>query len=275
MIKLHRPQDSIPAGLIDAGLRERRANHIAKKANGELTFSAYSSKKVKRKLAELFGRKCVFCESLLAGNQPGDVEHYRPKGKVQLHNPPQGAAKTTEGYYWLAAKWQNLLLSCADCNRPREQTDYDHVDRVIGKSNYFPLVDETKRARGPRGLSEEEPLLLNPCSDDPELHLVFHEDGSVEPVVMNGQDSPQGAASIYFLGLGRLELLQMRARHGRFVRMAIQLTLEALEQDRDPSRNLADLLAFLDPKEEYVAYTRMLVRKYMSEYLEKLGLQLE
>ena len=59
---------------------------------------------------------------------------------------PTAPAHVISGYYWLAATWPNLLLSCADCNRPRTQDDCDGNARVIGKANFFPLVDETKRA---------------------------------------------------------------------------------------------------------------------------------
>lgn len=271
MIKVERPKDSTPDGLIRKGRAELR-KHLTLEPEARV-FKAYSDDSVKEKLAELFGRKCMFCESLLAGTQPGDVEHYRPKGKVVVYpKTPTAAAHVVPGYYWLAAKWPNLLLSCADCNRPRTQDDFDGNARVIGKANFFPLADETKRANGTWRVRQEEPLLLNPCIDDPDDHLVFLEDGRVEARWIDGAPSPMGKASIHYLGLARAELLQMRARHGRMVRAAIRHTVGALEGGRDPGADLEDLVAFLDPKEAYVAFSRMLIYKYMNRYITDLNL---
>lgn len=273
MIKVDRPESSVPAGWVADGLAERRANRLARIAQQKLSFGAYSTPAVKAQLTVVFGRKCAFCESLLAGTQSGDIEHYRPKGGVIIDPvPPETVKIKKNGYYWLAAKWSNLLISCADCNRPRTQLDYNDVARVVGKSNYFPLVDEATRASGPRGLRNEVPLLLNPCIDDPENHLVFLDDGRVEPAVHDGVESEKGKASIRYLGLARAELLQMRARHRRSVMAAIRHTVSALEEGRDPGTDLDDLLTLLSPTEAYVAYTRTLVRTHMGAYLEAIGL---
>lgn len=278
MIKVDRPKGSTPKGLFASALKEYRDNLELEKEPTfqakDRKFSAYSADPVKQQLNKLFGRKCIFCESLLSGTQSGDVEHYRPKGKVVI-SPRKGKtpAQEASGYYWLAAKWSNLLLSCADCNRPRTQDDHDGTARVIGKANFFPLADETKRASNPSFVVKEEPLLLNPCVDDPADHLVFSDDGRVEAAIVNGDKSPKGVASIHYLGLARLELLQMRARHGRMVLAAIRHTIAALESGRDPGADLDDLVAFLDPKEAYVAFSRMLVHKHMCQYLSQLGLK--
>jgi hypothetical protein len=271
MIKVVRPKGSTPEGLIRKGLAElKKHRNLEPKAR---EFKAYSADPVKEKLAELFGRKCMFCESLLAGTQPGDVEHYRPKGKVVVYPKTAHApAHVVPGYYWLGAKWPNLLLSCADCNRPRTQDDFDGNARVIGKANFFPLADEAKRATGPWLVLREEPLLLNPCVDDPADHLVFLEDGRVEPRLIGGVPSPKGRASIHYLGLARAELLQMRARHGRMVLAAIRHTVAAFEGGREPGADLEDLVSFLDPKEAYVAFSRMLIHKHMRNYIADLGL---
>lgn len=272
MIKVERPKGSIPAGLVLRGRAELR-KHLTLEPKKRV-FKAYSENPVRERLTELFGRKCMFCESLLAGTQSGDVEHYRPKGKVVVYSKTAtSAALVVPGYFWLGAKWPNLLLACADCNRPRTQDDYDGNARVIGKANFFPLADETKRANGTWRVRQEEPLLLNPCIDDPADHLVFLEDGRVVARLIDGMPSSKGKASIHYLGLARAELLQMRARHGRMVLAAIRHTVNALEERRDPGADLEDLVAFLDPSEAYVAFSRMLIHKHMSQYVASLGLQ--
>ncbi|MNG14707.1 hypothetical protein D3C84_984820 [compost metagenome] len=102
---------------------------------------------------------------------------------------------------------------------------------------------------------------------------MFLEDGRVEPLLIGGVASPKGKASIHYLGLARAELLQMRARHGRMVLAAIRHTVAALEGRREPGADLEDLVSFLDPKEAYVAFTRMLIHKYMAKYIADLGLR--
>lgn len=124
-----------------------------------------------------------------------------------------------------------LLLSCADCNRPRTQDNCDGNARVIGKANFFPLADETKRASGSWLVLRGEPLLLNPCIDDPADHLVFLEDGRLGPCLTDGEPSPKGKASIYYLELARAELLQMlawRARRDSTMRPLCRLILISL-----------------------------------------------
>lgn len=275
MIKVNRPAGSIPTDLTRAAARELQKNRTTLRTDpdAKLSFDAYSTPAVRKALASIFGRKCAFCESLILGTQSGDIEHYRPKGKVAIEDPKTGKYKGVRGYYWLAGKWSNLLIACADCNRPRTQPDHDGYERVIGKSNFFPLASEASRASGPGHMAKEQALLLHPCHDDPSEHLLFREDGGVEPVTRDGILSAKGLATIRYCGLSRLELLQMRARHKRFVLAAIRHTISALEAGNDPGADLDDLVSMLDRREgAYVAFTRMLVRKYLSPYLQSLNL---
>lgn len=275
MIKVDRPAGSAPTGLTRAAARELRKNRAMLKADPKatLSFGAYSSPAVRTALASIFGRKCAFCESLILGTQSGDIEHYRPKGEVAIADPKTGKFKGVRGYYWLAGKWSNLLMACADCNRPRTQPDHDGQDRVIGKFNFFPVASEASRATGPGRMAGEQALLLHPCHDDPSEHLSFREDGGVEPSILNGMPSAKGIATIRYCGLSRLELLQMRARHKRFVLAAIRHTVSALEAGHDPGADLDDLVSMLDRRDgAYVAFTRMLVRKHLGPYLQSLNL---
>lgn len=272
MIKYDRSTVPVPAGLLREGRRELVKNLVALRNNEKMTFGAYSDDAVKTQLKALFGRKCVFCESLLLGTQPGDIEHYRPKGGVVVPNPAGGPSLRKPGYYWLAARWSNLLLACADCNRPRTQEDADGNNRVIGKSNYFPLANEASRASFGAMLSGESPLLLDPCADDPEQHLTFGDDGTVQAAAPGGVASAKAHATIRYCGLARAELLQMRARHRRTVMAAVRHIVRALEAGIDPGADLDDLLQLLEPKEPYVAYTRHLVRTHLQPWLQHLGL---
>lgn len=125
---------------------------------------------------ELFHGKCAYCEAKLVLDQHlGDVEHYRPKGRVTDEqdntiqiDDGQGHNKPHPGYYWLAYDWHNLLPSCIACNRPSKIGQ-----RRVGKWNRFPVAG--KHASTPAEIAQEQPLLLNPLivADDPAEHLEF------------------------------------------------------------------------------------------------------
>lgn len=149
-------------------------------------FARYKEATVKDALEKLFHGKCAYCESFYAGVHPVDVEHYRPKGEVD------GVAGH-RGYWWLAMDWENLLPSCIDCNRRRNQKapkpskdgrptllengDFDRSKSILmGKQSIFPLAG-SHRAAGPGDdINAEDRLLLDPTRDDPDDHLVFHVD---------------------------------------------------------------------------------------------------
>lgn len=149
-------------------------------------YARYKEATVKNALEQLFHGKCAYCESFYAGVHPVDVEHYRPKGEVH-------GVDGHRGYWWLAMDWQNLLPSCIDCNRRRNQKapkpskdgrptlletgDFDRSKSILmGKQSIFPLAG-SHRAAGPADdLNAEDRLLLDPTRDDPDEHLVFHVD---------------------------------------------------------------------------------------------------
>lgn len=165
--------------------------HMEKIAAGEtpkpFPFSRYKEVSVKNALEKLFHGKCAYCESFYAGLQPVDVEHYRPKGEVE-------GVSSHPGYWWLAMEWSNLLPSCIDCNRRRNQKtpkagedrmvalradgDFDRSRSILtGKQSAFPLMDGSAHAARPGDdVEAEKRLLLDPTRDDPDRHLAFHID---------------------------------------------------------------------------------------------------
>lgn len=266
------PPDSLE-GIGSAGDLERQANEVARANNAKLTFEAYRDSSVRAALKQVFGPKCCYCESLLQGTQAGDIEHYRPKSRVAVHNANRTSVVYKSGYYWLASRWTNLLFSCSDCNRPRTQLDENDEERTFGKANYFPVVDEQTRATSQETLAAESALLLDPCVDEPADHLIFTDDGQIRPKVVGEAPSARGEATIHYCGLARAELLQMRARHARTVRACMRHIIEALEAGREPGTDLEDLTALLQPTEPYVAFTRHLVTTRLRPYLEQLGIE--
>jgi hypothetical protein len=156
-----------------------------------------------------FHGKCAFCEDRIRSNQHGDIEHFRPKGAIVddvTHQPVNLTATGNQhpGYYWLTYDWRNLLPSCVLCNQPSTEPG----NQPIGKRNYFPLADETKRAQKPGDEAHEDPLLLHPVLNDPGEHLGLDPTGVF--FAFNG--SPKGEACIRILGLNLRGLPEERKR---------------------------------------------------------------
>lgn len=199
-------------------LERARAHHAAQGSMRDFAFAVYRADQVKERLNALFAGKCAYCETFYGACSPMDVEHYRPKGAVR-------EAPAHPGYWWLASHWENLLPSCPDCNRERSHVQIDSVVDVMqltadalaatslsGKKDSFPLRAGTPRAADEHtDVSSEQPLLLNPCEDDPSVHLRFvwqaHPPCSL---VAPQRGSLRGGASIAAYGLNRLGLVQAR-----------------------------------------------------------------
>jgi hypothetical protein len=159
-------------------------------------------------LLELFHGKCAYCETVISSNQPGDVEHYRPKGRIRdadgkiLRVRLNDADSEHPGYWWLAYDWCNLLPSCIDCNRRRW-----HGDASLGKADVF--VVRGNRAVLPQDdISLENPLLLDPSKPgfDPQRHFEFDPSGTIKPLTDEARHSCE------LLGLNlREQLVAQRA----------------------------------------------------------------
>lgn len=175
-----------------------------------------------------FHGKCAYCESLIAANQPGDIEHFRPRGKVtNMENKPIMVDKGNglephPGYYWLAYDWQNLLLSCRDCNSISKSKS---TGKLIGKGNRFPV--KNFRAIRPGEEIREEPLLIHPVLEDPEEHLEVDETG----IMKAKTGSEKGKTCIDIFGLNDREALQVARKEcyedvkARICSLAVQLIL--------------------------------------------------
>jgi uncharacterized protein (TIGR02646 family) len=243
-------------------------------------FKVYSNQEVKEALIELFNGKCAYCESSFLHVYPGDIEHFRPKAEIEEVLPGK------PGYYWLAANWDNLLLSCRNCNQKLTHAVYGvSSKKTMGKMNQFPLSDQTKYVRRhdhPNGIKDEEPyrLLLNPCIDNPEEHLEYGSEGVIKAKKdRSGVLSRKGLTSINVYVLQRVPLVQSREKVLIEIQAQIQRVNEATmnynehldEADTTKrfyfekilKRELERLKKFLYPEEQYVGMARQVIGEYL------------
>lgn len=74
----------------------------------------YRHPDIKDALRSETGWKCVYCESKIGHNTPGDVEHKVPTSKKkELH-----------------FVWENLTIACTECNR-RKNDYYDEAEEFL------------------------------------------------------------------------------------------------------------------------------------------------
>jgi len=267
MIRVDRSRVPVPEVFRPGGRSERERGAAyeffaaQKERQRRFDFTAYKVPEVKLALTELFHGKCAYCESRLMASAGLDIEMYRPKGGV-------AASSKHPGYWWLAFEWTNLLISCIDCNRSRVHMEVDQR-AVSGKANRFPLADESKRAFGPEDdLSREEPLLLDPCVDEPDEHLVFDWSGLV------ASETPRGQTTIAVLGLNRVGLVEARARAARELRLSLDLLPALSGSDPNDSgrrqvlmRVLFELEAMTRQDAEYAGMKRQLLRPELGKSL--------
>ncbi len=224
----------------------------------EFAQDVYGHPDVKRRLSKAQHDKCAYCEVPIV-SEAGDVEHFRPKAAVRQG---KDQPKQTPGYFWLAYTWSNLLYACSRCNR-------EH------KRDLFPLEDPTARADATReeGRTEgEAPLLLDPATDAPELHIRFNGERA-EP----SSEGRRGRVTIDVLGLNRTRLLEARRERLEHVRKRVY-TLRLVRAGRIPMNDpearehlhdlCREILAAADSRAPFAAMIRGTVRQWLAPDLE-------
>lgn len=136
------------------GWLDRAASAAQAVARGDAP-SDYAAiwKELKDGLAELLHDKCWYCE-VPVPRSDNAVDHFRPKGRVS------DAAREHSGYRWLAFDRSNFRYACTFCNSRRKDVEGGTVG---GKSDRFPLLDETQRVYAQGPVLGERPTLLDPC----------------------------------------------------------------------------------------------------------------
>jgi uncharacterized protein (TIGR02646 family) len=194
----------------------------ALRAQHRAPYDPVALKPARQRLFQVFHGKCGYCESPLEAVQFAIVENYRPKSR----------------YWWLTYSWDNLLIACQACNS--------------AKADRFPLEDDSKRATNPSDdLVRENPLLLNPCQDQPQEHLVFDDQGMVFSSTARGQ------STIDVLGLNRDGLVTARQRCFREMLAGLEI---------GTSRKASEfLLSLVKDDAPYAAATRQTLVRAMQK----------
>lgn len=91
--------------------------YVADKTNTTKKYR-YRHTEIKTTLKEETGWKCIYCESKIGHNTPGDVEHKIPSSKAEdLH-----------------FAWENLTVACTECNR-RKNDYYEEGEEFLDPYN--------------------------------------------------------------------------------------------------------------------------------------------
>jgi hypothetical protein len=201
-------------------------------------------------------KKCAYCETYLPpGERAGDVEHFRPKGRVRDR---RGAIVTVTlagqqvqhpGYFWLAYDYRNLLPVCGACNRRARD---EREGRLTGKGDIFPTLDDWYAA-APTEVTNEKPSLLNPWlpADDPADHLLF--DPSTGLVIAK---TTRGEETKDLLGLNRDGLPEERLKACTAVHHHIFMGLTARWMGSEDPSYVALVANIKDGSIEYAAFCR-------------------
>ncbi len=182
-----------------------------------------------------FRGKCAYCEQGITKplSQPGNVEHFRPKGKVTeedgktpLMVSDNGGSRRHPGYYWLAYDWKNLLLACGGCNTRQKDPN---SGEMVGKGMVFPVSDF--RAVQPGDESREVPLLINPVWDNPQEHLAMDSTGVLI------KKSEKGRMTERIFGLNIRGLPEARKERYENIRMQVGSWLQ-MDKNSDQAKKL-------------------------------------
>ena len=124
----------------------RAIEHYNNNVEGTFEFKLYNDTKVKDELKKIFA-KCAYCESSYGAVYDGDVEHFRPKGRIKEKDP------ATPGYYWLANNWDNLFLACQHCNQRRKANWNAVINSMFDIYNCFwcCIIHSLKNSKASKG----------------------------------------------------------------------------------------------------------------------------
>jgi hypothetical protein len=291
MIQLKKKNVDDPPGKLVSATSLKILKDVILKKNGDLLSSTqYKDKELvgvlkalslnRESILDYEKGKCNYCETKPEPGSPLQVEHFRPKAKV---DPQDNDKKPHAGYYWLGMEWTNLLLSCPTCNGKS------------GKSNRFPIrghratevtvVDDRmvlNRAwclASCPSLMDEKPLLINPEMENPADFLTFDLKGKM---VGHGLDAERGDETWKIIGLNRVILVKDRLAVWDTFKKEILEEIASFDLGEfgkvELKRNLVKIFKKLvkrrSDEAEYALWGRF-VNDNIQEFIREIGLDFE
>ncbi len=198
-------------------------------------------------ICDVFHDKCAFCESKL--DDTAQVTRYRPYGFARYDHRlfPHQDRQDREHYYWLAWEWSNLYVACEVCIRQKEYLFPIQSERAeLGVVDVEFLYDS------------EQPLLLDPCRDNPDAHLEFHDDGHVTAK----PGSERGKTTITVLNLNRPDLVCARRESAKVLLQCFQACLNTETINHDAAQHgIEQLKVACQADQVFAGMKRQLLRK--------------
>lgn len=212
---------------------------------------------LRENLLDMSHNKCWYSEARESVSR-FQVDHYRPHGRSK-----QGEKNFAGGYSWLAFDPLNFRLAGVLCNTQNRE----HSEETVGKGDWFPLRDPSRRATlQSHDCSSETPILLDPiCPDDPPK-LLFQDDGSVEPSSgLGGEEEDCIRVCVDLLGLNQSILNRNRAavwracsrtiiKYNRFAKKPVGT--RTAEEQETMRELLAELVTMTKPESEFASVAR-------------------
>ena len=219
---------------------------------------------VEDQLALSYLNKCGYCERICKA----DIEHYRPKKKVD-------GITNHDGYYWLCYEWTNLLPSCVTCNREgAKHTKFSVLGtRVMeptfqtnGKLN----LNANKASNNP--LLAETPGLLHPEVDHPEEYFIFEVRNPSDGIRLKAKSNTLSNPNVEERANETIKICKLNRQELRLDRMnLINDFLTSVESafgsndGADLVDEISKLLKALELKSTKENLTHTLLRKYIVE----------
>ncbi len=243
MIKVDKDFEDIPTILKSSNRKEVFMQNILKSDYVDVK-NRYKVKSIQKKLSDIYHLKCAYCEKKLL-DVPKHIEHYRPK---------------RGGYYWLAYSWDNLLLSCGECNSAKGNKFPTAKSRVTYNNEPFEDIHNL----GDNYDRLEEPQIINPEKEDISYLLKFDKDGVIF------SEDPRVAESIKICNLNREPLVKLRQMILTDFRKDMEGHLEYFKLKGDTSRFIPTVKRFMEDintENEFYAF-RYFVLKNLDVFFE-------
>jgi hypothetical protein len=157
---------------------------------------------VRKELTAMSFGKCWYTEAK-EGASRYQTDHFRPHGRAK-----QAPGNTAAGYCWLAFDIENFRIVGVLANTQNQE----YSENTVGKGDWFPLLDPSKRATLiNRATDDEVPLLLDPANDDDPDKIVFYDNGEVHPAShLSEQDKAWVRDAIDRMGIKQGQLNGLR-----------------------------------------------------------------